>query len=221
MFVENETNPNANATNVAQQETAEEKVAKLQAELAAKEKMIRDQNSHITKLEAQRPTQVADPKSTTAQAQTVTNNVSAAERYAINKATEEEVEKVYSRAKERIGEEAAKIIEEDIRKIARANIRDPFSVQDGIHDRIIETAAGRALTNPDKKELILGAIAKKPAPVPPVTNTVVVDSPASGKIGTMQPADSQNLGNNPIAQQPGGTKPASLSAFLAGIKSKK
>lgn len=204
-------------------ETPEEKANRLEAELLAERKKTKDQNSYITKLEGQRTSQSVQLNPTTNPAPSAGNSasMSAAEKYAIGKATEEEVEKALIRAKEMLGEEGAGLIAEEVRVLARANIKDPFSVPAGIHDRIVEAAVGRAIANPEKRIIIAGAIAKKPAETPQtVTQTVVVESPASSKVGTMQPGDNQQLGTQSIVQ-PTGTKPVSPREFFKNVRERK
>lgn len=203
-------------------ETPEEKAARLEAELALKEKQIRDQNSYITKLEQQKQT-TQQPVNNPQPAAKPQTGQSAAERFAYKKATEEEIEKVQQRAKELLGEETAEIIKEDVIAIARANIKDPFEVTPDLHDRVIKMAAGNALVaNQEKRIKIAGAYIKAPqVETPqPVIEKVVVPSPAGEKIGTMQPGDRQGLGTNPLVQQQEPTKPQSPRAFLAGFRGK-
>lgn len=209
-------------------ETPEQKAARLEAELAQKEKQIRDQNSYITKLEQQRqaaqPTQVTQTTVNNPQPAPVNKTLSAAEQYAINKATEEEVEKSVLKAKELLGEEAAEIIKDEVVAIARANIKDPFTVPKDLHERVVQMATGRAMANEEKRIRIAGAFVKtnNPAPQPePTVKTVVVPNPADGKIGTMQPADRQNLGANPIVQQTQGEKPKSPRDFFGTVRGRK
>ena len=201
-------------------ETPEEKAARLEAELTLKEKQIRDQNSYITKLEGKTTQQPVNNPQPAAKPQT---GQSAAEKFAYKKATEEEIEKVFLRAKELLGEETAEIIKEDVIAISRANIKDPFEVTPDLHDRVIKMAAGNALVASQEKRMkIAGAYVKAPqVETPqPVIERVVVSSPAGEKIGTMQPGDRQGLGTNPLTQQQDSAKPQSPRAFLAGFRGK-
>lgn len=218
------------------EQTTEEKAAQLEAQLAAKEaeleaerQKVKNQNSYITKLEADKKNlsaQTVSKPTVTPTPATEGANLSAAERYAINAATNEVIDKSVAELKEKYGEEAFAAFEEDYKQIARANIKDPFNVPTGLLDRAAQMALGSVFSNEEKRVKILGAYVKtneQPTQTQETTQTeVIVNSPSAQKIGTMQPTDQPGLGpTNPMKPEEGETKKLSPREFFQSMRAKK
>lgn len=200
--------------------TIEEMKAQYEAELEAEREKIRNQNSYITKLEEERnklkETRKAAP---TPPPVSSGNNAqpSAAERYAINKATQELIDDYQETLKEKYGEEVYNEFKEDFVAISRTNIKDPFNMPADLLQRAEQMAIGRAFGNEEKRVKIAGAYViqepnqKEPEP----KGKEVVLDPGANKIGTLNPSDKQNLGapnpNNPTNEN----RKMSRQEFLA------
>lgn len=211
-------------------EQIEAQLAAVKAELEAEKLKVKNQNSYITKLEADKkpvsPT-TPDVKTTPTPPATAPTVQSAAEIYAINAATKEIIDSEVVKLKAKYGEEAVAVFEEEFRQIARANIKDPFKVPDNLMERAAQMSMGAVMSDETKRPKIMGAFVKAPATPPTPTpqapqGPVVVNDPAAQQISTMQPGDGPALGpNNPVAPDATPTKPVSPSAFLQGLRTKK
>lgn len=207
-------------------ESAEALAAQLaaaKAEEAKLSKQVRDQNAYITKLESEKKTVPASPVNVVQPAASTIQ--SSAEKYAINAATNEAIANSTAILKQKYGEEAFSAIKDDFVNIARANIKDPFNIPEGLFDKAARMALGTAFDDETRRTKILGAYSKtaqQPAPVVPQTKQVVIDNPGSQKIGVMQPGDTQNLGKTEIVTGPT-TTPTKMSPseFFKSARSKK
>ncbi len=207
------------------QETPEEKAARLEAELNAEREKIKNQNSYITKLEAERNATKnqaqpqAQPKVQTQsqpQAQTVSRDP-----YLVELQTKDVISNGLEAVKAQYGEEVFNEIKDDVVRIARANIKDPSAVPAELFERVAEMAIGRAMKDEDKRIKIAGAYVKAPESTPPVKETVIVTSPNGQKIGTMTPDDKKVLGQQTVP--PGGQleKKRSPKEFMADFRNRK
>lgn len=207
------------------------RLAELEAELAAEREKIKNQNSYITRLEAERkaaeekanrPAQVTKPTNTPPPS-TGDKPLSAAERYAIGKATQEIIQNQEAALKEKYGEEVYSEFKDEFISIAKTNIKDPFNVPEDLFVRVEAMALGRAMTSEDKRVKIAGAFIKQPDPVPavaPQAAPVVVNDPANQKINTLTPDDKQTLGT-PTPQNPNKTKRMTREEFFSSLNKNK
>ena len=205
------------------QETPEEKAARLEAELNAEREKIKNQNSYITKLEAERnatknqPQPQTQPKvQTQSQPQTASRDP-----YLVELQTKDVISNGLEAVKAQYGEEVFNEIKDDVVRIARANIKDPGAVPAELFERVAEIAIGRAMKDDGKRIKIAGAYIKAPESTPPVKETVVVTSPNGQKIGTMTPDDKKVLGQETVP--PGGQpeKKRSPKEFMADFRNRK
>lgn len=203
-------------------ETIDERAARLEAELEAEKEKIKNQNSYITKLEseknelAKKQTVTAQPQTKQTQAPQQTPAPSPAELYAVNQATKEQILEQEKILKTKYGEEVYEQFKDDFVAISKANMTNPFDVPKDFFSRVEAMALGRAMGDEEKRTKIAGAFIKAPDPTPVVTTTqqVVVPSPASQKIQTMNPGEKQTLGT-PVPPTADANKKLSREEFLA------